>query len=161
MEKCFIGVDPGQKGYLCAIFANGEYHYAPLADNVELRKLLHDIVLSHKEVIAVVENVHALPRQGLSSTFTFGYNVGWINGALWGFGIPTCSVTPNKWQKEMWDSRDKVQTNGKTDPKKTSLKAAMRLHPNFDFRRTERSKNADDNIVDATLIADYGKRMNL
>lgn len=158
MSKCYIGVDPGAKGYLCAIISDGSYLYAPLADNVELRKLLDFIVKLHEEVIAVVENVHALPRQGLSSTFTFGYNVGWITGALWGFGIPTCSVSPNKWQKEMWDSRDKVSTNGKADPKKTSLNAAARLHPTFDFRRTERSKKPDDNIIDATLIADYAKR---
>lgn len=159
-EKFYIGVDPGAKGYLCATF-NGGYTYAPLADHVQLRQLLAGIVETGCEVVAVVENVHALPRQGLSSTFTFGYNAGWITGVLWGFGIPTCTVTPNKWQRAMWESRDKVTANGKVDPKKTSLAAATRLHPTFDFRRSERAKKPDDNIVDATLICDYAKRMNL
>lgn len=48
---------------------------------------------------AVVEDVSAMPQQGVSSTFRFGRATGAIEGALSALGIPTAFVKPAAWKK--------------------------------------------------------------
>lgn len=161
MRNCYIGVDPGAKGFAVFYYpANDTYESIPLSDINRVRSELEGAKVIG-DSYAVIENVHALPKQGLSSTFKFGYNVGLITGMFIAFGIPYSTAAPVKWQREMWDSTDRVVENGKVDTKKTSYNAVRRLHPFMDFRKSERSTKFDDNLVDATLICDYAKRMNL
>lgn len=158
-REIYIGVDPGAKGYVCVYnSASRQYSHYPLGGDDLLGFLAP---LMEQDCIAVVEKVHAMPAQGRSSIFTFGYNVGRIIGMLETLGIPYTQVTPQVWQKEMWDSGDKVATGSKVDNKRTSYNAARRLHPSMQFKRTERCKTFDDNMVDATLICDYAIRKNL
>ncbi len=49
--------------------------------------------------IAYVEKVHAMPKQGSSSTFEFGYGVGVLHGVLASLKIPMKLVTPQAWKK--------------------------------------------------------------
>ena len=46
----------------------------------------------------VVENVHAMPKQGVSSTFKFGMGVGIIHGVAGALRLPMTLVTPNQWK---------------------------------------------------------------
>ena len=97
-----------------------------------------------------------MPGQGVSSCFTFGMGFGMVIGVVQAIGIPYELVTPTKWQREMVSAADKSEST-----KKTSLNAAVRLHPNMDFRKSRLARNFDDNKVDATLICDYARRKNL
>ena len=49
----------------------------------------------------LVERVHSMPKQGVSSSFKFGENFGWFQGLLQGLGIPYTLVSPSVWQKAM------------------------------------------------------------
>lgn len=48
---------------------------------------------------ALIELVGAMPKQGLSSTFTFGHAAGVVEGAVAALGIPYEKLTPQEWQK--------------------------------------------------------------
>lgn len=158
-REVYIGIDPGAKGYVCVCnAATRQYSHYPLSGDDLLGFLAP---LMQYNCIAALEKVHAMPAQGRSSCFTFGYNVGRVIGMLETLGIPYTQVTPQVWQREMWDSGDKVMSGNKVDNKRTSYNAARRLHPGMQFKRTERCKTFDDNMVDATLICDYAIRKNL
>ena len=150
--KIYIGIDPGAKGYL-AIYDGVAWAHCPLADTDQCITLLESA--AQYKCVAVVEDVHAMPRQGVASTFNFGYNVGTVIGWLQALHIPYHQVTPRKWQGAMWERKDKVIVSGKADAKRTSLNCARRLLPDMDWRRTPKCKVADDNKIDATLLCMY------
>jgi len=160
MKDYYIGIDPGKKGYLCLYNANysGYKHY-PLFNGNRLNREMLDTIEKLAEtytMIAVVEQVHSMPHQGVASTFSFGTNYGMILGALETIGIPYTTVTPGKWQKFICEAVDKA-----SNTKQMHFNAARRLFPNMDFRRSERCKVYDDNKVDASLICEYGMRKQL
>ena len=160
MTDYYIGIDPGKKGYLCLYNANysGYKHY-PLFDGNRLNREMLDTIAKLAEtytIMAVVEQVHSMPHQGVASTFSFGTNYGMLIGMLETLGIPYTTVTPGKWQKYICEAVDKA-----SNPKQMHYNAACRLFPNIDFRKSDRSRTWDDNKVDATLICEYGKRKQL
>lgn len=160
MKDYYLGFDPGKKGFMCLYNANysGYKHY-PLFDGNRLNRDMLEVLekLSKTStMMAVVEQVHSMPHQGVASTFSFGTNYGMIIGMLETLGIPFTTVTPGKWQKFICEAVDKA-----SNPKQMHYNAARRLFPNMDFRRSERCRIYDDNKVDATLICEYGKRKQL
>lgn len=159
MRAWYIGFDPGKKGFCCILETglNNFSHY-PLFVGQRLNQELvnHINMLAGQDVMAIVEQVHSMPGQGVASTFSFGTSYGKILGMLEALGIPYVTCTPGKWQKAMWEACDKA-----ANTKLTSYNAARRLLPNMDFRRSERCKNFDDNLVDSTLICLYAQRKQL
>jgi len=160
MKDYYLGFDPGKKGYMCLYNASysGYKHY-PLFDgnrlNREMLEVLEKLSKTYT-MMAVVEQVHSMPHQGVASTFSFGTNYGMLIGMLETLDIPFTTVTPGKWQKFICEAVDKA-----SNPKQMHYNAARRLFPNMDFRRSERCKTFDDNKVDATLICEYGVRKQL
>ena len=148
MEKTYIGIDPGVKGFVTAMFPNGNFEFYSIEENDDLD--LHRAFKSIKErswqVTAVLEDVHALFNASAKSTFNFGEIKGILKGLLVAHEIPYTLVQPKK----------KV-----VDTKSTSINAARRLFPNIDLRRNERCKTIDDNKVDSLLMAEYARRKNL
>lgn len=160
MRETYIGIDPGAKGFVC-IYNGYGYRHLPLRETSGEKGISEKVVALFGDVcdtdcFVLMESVHAMPGQGVSSTFTFGQNFGMILGMLIAFGIPYQLISPQKWQKEMVTATDKVDS-----AKQSSYNAAHRLHPDMDFRRSQRAKTWDDNKVDATLICDYAIRKNL
>jgi crossover junction endodeoxyribonuclease RuvC len=49
----------------------------------------------------VLERVHAMPKQGVSSTFKFGQNYGWWRGFLTAWNRPWQDVEPRVWQRHL------------------------------------------------------------
>jgi crossover junction endodeoxyribonuclease RuvC len=64
-------------------------------DAAELTRLVGEDWVTH----AVVERVSAMPKQGVSSTFKFGFAAGVIFGVLAAENIPIRYVTPREWKK--------------------------------------------------------------
>jgi hypothetical protein len=160
MKDIYLGIDPGKKGFVCIYDASysGYKHY-PLFDGNRLNRDMLEVLEKLSKtytMIAVVEQVHSMPHQGVASTFSFGTNYGMILGALEAIGIPYVTCTPGKWQKFICEAVDKA-----SNPKLMHYNAARRLFPNMDFRRSERCKMWDDNKVDSTLICEYGIRKQL
>lgn len=174
MDKAYLGVDVGNKGFL-ALQYKGEFTYYSIEgrDLHELGEIITGIRNQYKYITCLVEDVHAIYGSSAMATFSFGFNKGVIIGLLIANNIPYQLVQPKEWQKEIWSNsdmeilyravkiKDKLVMKRAVDTKKTSINAAKRMFPNEDFRRTEKCKKIDDNKVDATLISEYGRRKNL
>lgn len=154
-EAYHLGIDPGQSGAASLLDKNGKtalvgggYDWFIRFDNTE-----HDVANWFKEVLsplakdgvvkAVIESVHAMPKQGVSSSFTFGRSYGFLRGMLVGYGIPFQEVTPQKWQKA-------IGCLSRGDKNVTKAKA-QQLWPYC-------AKSITHKNADSLLIAEYGRR---
>lgn len=173
-DKCYMSIDPGAKGMIVTQY-KGEFRHYSIADNdlYQLADIMAEIRQKYPNIVCVMESVHALSGSSAKATFSFGEIFGELQALLAANKIPFVLVQPKEWQKEMWINSDLVVTyksvtiRGKATTKKevntkaTSINAAKRLFPTMDFRRTDRCKNIDDNLVDAVLMSEYARRKNL
>ncbi len=173
--KTFIGIDPGAKGFITAIFPDGRMKFASIADMTEqeLFEFLRSMKDMSEQVTAVMEDVHPLFGSSAKSTFSFGEIKGLLKGLLIASKVSYTLIPPKVWQKEIWTTPDVVSSPAvvhrkdgdvkvrRVDTKATSINAARRLFPDVDLRKSERSKKPDDNKVDSLLMAEYARRRNL
>ena len=141
----YIGVDPGKNGGIAIIDSDGAIAF-PFSEERLLIEL--DGIAQEYECICYLEHVHAMPKQGVSSTFNFGMNFGFIQGVLKAYNIPYELVTPQKWKKEFSCTSDK----------NTSIEVCKRLFPKVNLKATDRCKKDHDGMAEALLIAEYGRR---
>lgn len=154
----YIGIDPGKNGGIAVIGYENKLEQNKRKIDVYvyqddiLIKLVKDFAyfrnVLKEESICYLEQVHAMPKQGVSSTFNFGMNFGFIQGVLKAYGIPYELVTPQKWKKEFSCTSDK----------NTSIEVCKRLFPNVNLKATDRCKKDHDGMAEALLIAEYGRR---
>jgi crossover junction endodeoxyribonuclease RuvC len=138
-----LGVDPGLNGAY-AIWRDGEI--IQVDDLPRFAKSLNahalaDTLRNYSIDFAMIEEVHAMPRQGVSSTFTFGRACGVLEGILGALKIPHQHVRPRVWQK-------RYSLTSKT----SSFEKAIRLFPE---RLSSLGRQKDHNRADAMLIADH------
>ena len=153
-------------------------------DWVTFSNYLRDL---HKEgtgVVVYLEHVHAMHGVAAGTTFTFGGCFEGVKALCAALNIPIVLVAPKLWQKTMWQGvpehrkppkkltkkelerkaeGKKVRTPkaiGSVDTKLMSRIAATRLFPNADFRKNNNCEVPHDGIVDAVLIAEYGRRIH-
>lgn len=98
--------------------------------------------------ICCLEQVHAMPKQGVTSTFNFGVSFGYIKGVLEAYGIAYQEVTPQKWKKEF----------GLDGTKAKSIAVCRHLFPNVSLRATEKCRVDHDGMAEALLLAEYARR---
>ena len=94
----YIGIDPGAKGSMCLI-SNGKVLFKDfdLKDYSNTLKAFLDT--NDTELMVAIEKVHAMPGQGVSSSFSFGQRLGELEGMLTALQIPYELVAPKDWQK--------------------------------------------------------------
>ena len=148
----FLGIDPGKTGGLCIIDLTGNICNAmPMPINgkeLDIARVLGFIKTQNTEnMIAAIERVSAMPGQGVSSMFTFGFGVGTLHGIIRTLGIPLYNPTPQAWQK--------VSGGLNGGNKAVTASWACRMYPNHDFRASERCKNVHEGIIDAVGIANW------
>lgn len=146
MGPCILGVDPGLKGALGFYFPAVQrvaLEDIPTADGEVSAPALAARVRAFKPSMVVLERVHAMPKQGVSSTFKFGMSFGEVRGVIGALAIPLYLVTPTKWKKHYHLSSDKEESRA----------LAIRLFPN-NADRLQRKK--DDGRAEAALLAKYG-----
>lgn len=146
----YIGIDPGKNGGIAIMktLANKiEQVGVKCYSDEDLLGILADAE-KYIQKVCYLEHVHAMPKQGVSSTFNFGMNFGFIQGVLKAYGIPYELVTPQKWKKEFSCTSDK----------NTSIEVCKRLFPNVNLKATDRCKKDHDGMAEALLIAEYGRR---
>lgn len=151
-----IGVDPGASGAVAILDRDGdlvqvfEMPVVELVVNNKVKRRISPEMLAAdlrlyvvKATIAYVEQVNAMPGQGVTSMFAFGQSFGMVQGVLAGLGIPAQLVPPGKWKK--WQ-------NLNTSKDASRAKAAA-IWPNMagEFRRVK-----DDGKAEAALIAHWG-----
>ena len=94
----YIGIDPGAKGSMCVI-SNGKVLFKDF-DLKEYSSTLKALSSPYDtEIMVAVEKVHAMPGQGVSSSFSFGQRLGELEGILTALQIPYELVAPKDWQK--------------------------------------------------------------
>ena len=140
----FIGIDPGASGALAGLDPMGQVVEVLDYDGEQAAaKVLRDLQQRYS-LQAALEQVHAMPKQGVSSSFKFGMAFGAWVGVLAALGVPYRLVPPTVWQK------GRVRKTDGPDPKTRSLTAARRMFPEASLARKK-----DDGRADALLIADW------
>ena len=150
-----IGIDPGLSGAIAIlknnkvlsifeipVMSEGKKNKRQL-NSAQLVKLLKDNILENEEVSVVVEQVNAMPGQGVTSMFNFGQTFGAIKGICAALGLPIFFVRPAKWKKHF----DLINSS-----KDASRTKAIEMYPSLS---DQLSKKKDVNKSDAILIARF------
>lgn len=156
-----IGIDPGLSGGI--VFLVGDYFFAhemPVIENGKNNDI--DFHAFKKMLDRPLLNPHiflerAVPMaQGSKSAFNYGRGFAALEIAIQLSGIPVTYVEPAKWAKVMHDG-----ISSDLKPKAKSLIALQRLFPQYidKIPQSPKSKKIHEGIMDATLIAGYGKRL--
>ena len=142
-----MGIDPGQSCWVSVISATGKINYVEKFKDLTLTDLWAlfgciEMIHSPETLFCYIENVHAMPKQGVVSVFKFGQNYGSLLTFLTCFKIPYEKVSPVKWQRALGclSGGDKNVTKAK----------AQELFPGLQITHA---------IADALLIAEYGRRV--
>ncbi len=96
-----------------------------------------------KNIKVVIEQVSAMPGQGVTSMFNFGQSFGILKGICSAMQLPIYFVRPAKWKKYF---------NLINSEKDASRTRAIEIFPYFSLNL---SKKKDSNKADAILIASY------
>lgn len=149
-----IGIDPGKKGGIAVLNERGEIEGSVVMP--ELAEGVADVleVFTKFKTHVYLEKAQAMPKNGVCAMFNYGVHFGELRGILVTYKIPHTLVAPATWTKSMHQG---TPTNLKA--KARSHMAARRLFPNADLMATERSKVPHDGLIDALLIAEYGRRI--
>jgi len=150
-----IGVDPGISGAISVIenkkilevydtptMIEGKKNKRQI-NGAQVSNIIKERLNGNKEVVVVVENVNAMPGQGVTSMFNFGQSFGVIKGICAALSLPIYFVRPTKWKKHF----NLIKTN-----KDASRTKVIEAYPEIS-NKLHRKK--DSNRADAILIALY------
>ena len=152
-----IGIDPGISGSIC-FFEDGK-----ILDVIEMptmtegkknkrqvngSQIYNEISkrvngIDKQKVRVVIEQVSAMPGQGVTSMFNFGQSFGILKGICSAMQLPMFFVRPAKWKKYF------NLINSQKDASRTK---AIEIFPYFS---SQLSKKKDSNKADAILIASF------
>tara|TARA_Y100000996_G_scaffold415178_1_gene408571 strand:- start:2778 stop:3269 length:492 start_codon:yes stop_codon:yes gene_type:complete len=150
-----IGIDPGLSGAIAIlenkrvldvfempVMAEGKKNKRQL-NSAQLVKLLKNNISKNEDVSVVVEQVNAMPGQGVTSMFNFGQTFGAIKGVCAALELPIFFVRPSKWKKHF------ELINSSKDSSRTK---AIEMYPALS---NNLAKKKDVNKSDAILIARF------
>jgi crossover junction endodeoxyribonuclease RuvC len=145
----YIGVDPGENGALAFLEPwAGNVGWFPFKGGMD-GEMLDMLSLTHVGSYRIlVESVHAMPKQGVTSMFSFGKQFGMILGVLEAYRLGYEMTTPQKWQKYMGIT--KIPGETKTAKKNRHKAMAQELFPEIKVTHA---------VADALLIAECCRRM--
>ena len=152
-----IGIDPGISGSIC-FFKEGK-----ILDVIEMptmnegkknkrqvngSQIFNEIFqriqkMEKHQIKVVIEQVSAMPGQGVTSMFNFGQSFGILKGICSAMRLPMYFVRPTKWKKYY---------NLINSEKDASRTRAIEIFPSFS---SQLSKKKDSNKADAILIASF------
>ena len=150
-----IGIDPGLSGAIAILENNKVLNIFDIPVMSEGKKnkrqlnsallvsLLKENIFKNEEVSVVVEQVNAMPGQGVTSMFNFGQTFGAIKGICAALNLPIFFVRPSKWKKHF------ELINSSKDSSRTK---AIEMYPKLS---NQLAKKKDVNKSDAILIARY------
>ena len=149
-----IGIDPGLSGGIAIlddlkifdvfdmpIMSEGKKNKNQL-NSAQLVNIIKKNIVSGNTFV-IVEQVSAMPGQGVTSMFNFGQTFGSIKGICAALNLPIFYVRPAKWKKHF------ELINSSKDASRTKV---IEMYPSISGRL---SKKKDVNKADAILIARY------
>ena len=152
-----IGIDPGITGSIC-FFQDGKIiDVIDMPNMPEGKKnkkqvngaqIFYEIskrtkFIEKENIKVVVEQVSAMPGQGVTIMFNFGQSFGILKGICSAMQLPMYFVRPAKWKKYF------NLINSQKDASRTK---AIEIFPYFSSKL---SKKKDSNKADAILIASF------
>ena len=156
-----IGIDPGLSGGIAILKENkvlnlfdmpvmseGKKNKRQL-NSAQLANLIKKNIKTNEDVVVVVEQVNAMPGQGVTSMFNFGQSFGAIKGVCAALEVPIYFVRPSKWKKYF----DLI--NSSKDASRTKV---IEMYPTLS---EQLSKKKDVNKSDAILIARFFRETRL
>ena len=152
-----IGIDPGISGSICFLedgiikdvlemptMTEGKKNKKQVNGSQIFNEISFRIKTYEKRNIKVViEQVSAMPGQGVTSMFNFGQSFGILKGICSAMQLPIYFVRPAKWKKYF---------NLINSEKDASRTRAIEIFPYFS---SNLSKKKDSNKADAILLASY------
>ena len=152
-----IGIDPGLSGSICFFedgkildviemptMAEGKKNKRQVNGAQLYNEIFTKINLKNKhDIRVIIEQVSAMPGQGVTSMFNFGQSFGILKGICSAMQLPMYFVRPAKWKKYFG------LINSEKDASRTK---AIEIFPYFS---TNLSKKKDSNKADAILIASF------
>ena len=152
-----IGIDPGISGSIC-FFEDGVIkdviEMPTMTDGKKNKKQVNGSQIFNeiserikktdkRNIKVVIEQVSAMPGQGVTSMFNFGQSFGILKGICSAMRLSMYFVRPAKWKKYF---------NLINSEKDASRTRAIEIFPYFS---TELSRKKDSNKADAILIASF------
>ncbi len=150
-----FGIDPGLSGALAIldninvidvidlpVMSEGKKNKRQL-NSAHLSQYIVKNITKIEDTVVVVEQVNAMPGQGVTSMFNFGQTFGAIKGISATLKIPIFFVRPSKWKKHF----ELIKTS-----KDASRTKAIEMYPSL---ADKLSKKKDVNKSDAILIARF------
>lgn len=145
----YIGIDPGNNGGIAVVNRFGDLVDTQKMPStpLDIYDYLYELASGEEDVCCCLEDVgHGLPGQSSKATATFARHNGHLEMALLVLGIPTVTVTPQKWMK--YYQIGKASDYKNKSAWKNKLKAkAQALFPNYQKLTLCTS--------DAALLANY------
>ena len=152
-----IGIDPGISGSIC-FFEDGK-----ILDVIEMPTMTEGkknkrqvngsqiyneiskriLKIKKQEIRVIIEQVSAMPGQGVTSMFNFGQSFGILKGICSAMQLSMFFVRPAKWKKYF------NLINSEKDASRTK---AIEIFPYFS---SQLSKKKDSNKADTILIASF------
>ena len=152
-----IAIDPGISGSICF------FKYGKILDVIEMPTMaegkknkkqvngaqIYNEILKRSEDIdkkyikVIIEQVSAMPGQGVTSMFNFGQSFGILKGICSAMQLSMYFVRPAKWKKYF------NLINSEKDASRTK---AIEIFP---YYSSNLAKKKDSNKADAILIASY------
>ena len=112
-------------------------------NSAQLVNIIKENTNDNEEIAVIVEQVNAMPGQGVTSMFNFGQTFGAIKGVCAALGLPIFFVRPSKWKKYF------ELINSSKDSSRTK---AIEMYP---YLSDQSAKKKDVNKSDAILIARF------
>ena len=150
-----FGIDPGLSGAIAIldnkevidiielpVMAEGKKNKRQL-NSAHLSQYMTKNIIDINDTVVVVEQVNAMPGQGVTSMFNFGQTFGVIKGICAALKIPIYFVRPSKWKKHF----DLIRSS-----KDASRTKVIEMYPSLSNLL---SKKKDVNKSDAILIAKF------
>ena len=152
-----IGIDPGISGSIC-FFEDGKIidvvDMPTMTEGKKNKKQVNGSQIYNEiskriskfenhEIRVIIEQVSAMPGQGVTSMFNFGQSFGILKGICSSMQLPMYFVRPAKWKKYF---------NLLNSQKDASRTKAIEIFPYFSHRL---SKKKDSNKADAILISSF------
>ena len=152
-----IGIDPGISGSICfledgiikdvlemPIMTEGKKNKKQVNGSQIFNEISFRIkTYEKKNIKVVIEQVSAMPGQGVTSMFNFGQSFGILKGICSAMQLPIYFVRPAKWKKYF---------NLINSEKDASRTRAIEIFPYFSHQL---SKKKDANKADAILISSF------
>ena len=152
-----IGIDPGISGAICffedgqvkeiidmPVMAEGKKNKRQINGPQTYNEILKRInKFQKKDIIVVIEQVSAMPGQGVTSMFNFGQSFGVLKGICSAMQLSMFFIRPAKWKKYF----GLIKTE-----KAASRTKVIEIFP---YISSELSRKKDSNKADAVLIASF------